>query len=162
MIIYTDETAVRVGESRGQIWVTRVDTEAYHEDCVDVRYRGYTELQFWAAYTVNLKGPCYMFGKETTADKEAAREDLAQRNADIDAQQQIVKEHFLAEQQKKPKSKRLKRVPKIQQFLVTALTALVSMPLDPIFFTLHIPHTHLFQVVLVFKEVRRPASQLQI
>ena len=40
---------------------------------------------FWAAYTSELKGPCYMFGKEITIEKEAAKEDLAQRNADIDA-----------------------------------------------------------------------------
>ena len=114
MIVYTDETSVRVGESRGQIWVTRLDSEAYHKDCVDVRYRGYTELMFWAAYTAELKGPCYMFGKETGAEKEAAREDLAQRNAAIDTQQQIVREYFLTKQAKKLKSRRLKRVPKVQ------------------------------------------------
>ena len=114
LIIYTDETSVRVGESRGQIWVTRTPEEAYHKDCVDVRYRGYTELMFWAAYTSELKGPYYMFGKETTIEKEAAKEDLAQRNADINAQQQIVREQFLTKQQKKPKIRRLKRIPKVQ------------------------------------------------
>ena len=113
MIVHTDETSVRVGESRGQIWVTRKDDEAYHKDCVDVRYRGYTELMFWAAYTSQMKGPSYMFGKETAAERELAKEDLARRNADIDAQQQIVREHFLAEQAKKPPSRRLKRVPKV-------------------------------------------------
>lgn len=86
LIIHTDETSVRVGESWGQIWVTRLDSEAYHEDCVDIRYRRYTELMFWAAYTAELKDLCFMFGKETAAEKKAAREDLAQRNADINAQ----------------------------------------------------------------------------
>ena len=114
MIVYTDETLVRVGESRGQIWVTRLPDEAYHKDCVDVRYRGYTELMFWAAHTSKMKGPSYMFSKETAAEKDQAREDLTQRNAAIDSQQQIVREHFLAEQAKKPKSRRLKRVPKVQ------------------------------------------------
>lgn len=115
MIVHTDETSVRVDESRGQIWVTRLQDEAYHKDCVDVRYRGYTELMFWAAYTSELKGPSYMFSKETAAEKDQAREDLAQRNADINAQQQIVREYFLAEQAKKPKNKRLKRIPKVQR-----------------------------------------------
>ena len=114
MIVHTDETSVRVGESRGQIWVTRLPSEVYHKDCIDMRYRGYTELMFWAAYTSELKGPSYMFSKETTAEKDQAREDLAQRNSHIDAQQQIVREHFLAEQAKKPKSRRLKRIPKVQ------------------------------------------------
>lgn len=85
MIVHTDETSVRVGESRGQIWVTRLQDEAYHKDCVDVRYRGYTELIFWAAYTSEIKGSSYMFSKETVTEKNQAREDLAQRNADIDA-----------------------------------------------------------------------------
>ena len=44
-----------------------------------------------------MKGPSYIFDKETTAERELAKEDLAERNADIDAQQQIVREHFLAE-----------------------------------------------------------------
>lgn len=61
-----------------------------------------------------MKDPSYMFSKETAAERDQAREDLAQRNAHIDAQQQIVREHFLAEQAKKPKSKRPKRVPKVQ------------------------------------------------
>ena len=69
---------------------------------------------FWAAYTSEMKGPSYMFGKETAAKKEAAKEDLAQRNADIDAQQQLVREQFIAEQQKMPKSRRLKRIRKVQ------------------------------------------------
>lgn len=85
MIVHTDETSVRVDESRGQIWVTRLQDEAYHKDCVDVRYRGYTELKFWVAYTSEIKGPSYMFSKETVTEKNQAREDLAQRNADIDA-----------------------------------------------------------------------------
>ena len=114
MVVHTDETSVRVGESRGQIWVTRKADEEYHKDCLDIRYRGYTELMFWAVYTSKIKGPSFIFGKETVAERELAKEDLARRNADIDAQQQIVREHFLAEQAKKPKSRRLKRIPKVE------------------------------------------------
>ena len=85
-----------------------------NKDCLDVRYRGYTELMFWAAYTSKMKSPTYIFDKETAAERDEAKENLADRNADIDAQQQIVREHFLAEQAKKPKSRRLKRVPKVE------------------------------------------------
>lgn len=112
MIIYCDETLVRVGESRGQIWVTRNKNEQYHVDCVDARYRGYTEMMFWGCYTSQLRGPSYMFGKETASEKKAHQADLDMRNLDYYIQQQIIREQFLAEQAKKPKSRQLKRVPK--------------------------------------------------
>ena len=69
---------------------------------------------FWATYTSEMKGPSYMFDKETAAEKEPVKEDLADRNADIDAQQQIVREQFFAKQVKKSKSRRLKRIPKVE------------------------------------------------
>ena len=50
-----------------------------------------------------------MFDKKTATEKEAVKEDLTDRNADIDVQQQIVREQFLAKQVKKSKSRRLKR-----------------------------------------------------
>ena len=53
-----------------------------------------------------------MFDKETTAEKQAAQEDLNVRNSDYLSQQQIIADHFYAEQRKKPKSRRLKRIPK--------------------------------------------------
>ena len=53
--------------------MTRRDDKVYHKDCVDVRYREYTELMFWAAYTSEMKGPSYMFDKETAAEKEAVK-----------------------------------------------------------------------------------------
>ena len=46
IIVYIDETAVRVRETRGQQWITRRVDEVWHKDCIDVRYRGYTELMF--------------------------------------------------------------------------------------------------------------------
>lgn len=118
-IIYTDETSVRVGESRGQIWVTRTKDEAYHKDCVDVRYRGYTELMFWGAYTQEIRGPSFIFSRETTAERNAAKEDLQERNAEYNVQQQIIREQFVTEQARKPKSRRLKRVPKPEGTLVS-------------------------------------------
>ena len=94
--------------------MTRRDNKAYYKNCVDIRYREYTELMFWAAYTSKMKGPSYMFNKKTAAEKEAAKQDLADRNTNIDAQQQIVRDYFLAEQVKKSKSRRLKRVFKVE------------------------------------------------
>lgn len=67
-----DETAVRVGEIRGQIWVTRRENEAYHKDCTNKRSKQYTELMFGGAYTTELKGPYYMLRREPAAEKKMA------------------------------------------------------------------------------------------
>ena len=52
---------------------------------------------FWGCYTSKLRGPYFLFGKETTAERNAAKEDLRDRNADYYSQQQIIREYFLAE-----------------------------------------------------------------
>ena len=43
------------------------------------------ELMFWAVYTSKIKGPSFIFSKETVAERELAKEDLARRNTDINA-----------------------------------------------------------------------------
>lgn len=53
-----------------------------------------------------------MFSKETTSERQQAQKDLNDKNSDYLVQQQVIKEHFLAEQAKKPKSRRLKRISK--------------------------------------------------
>ena len=118
MVVHSDETSIRVGESRGQMWVTRLPGEEYHKDCLDVRYRGYTEMMLWGCYTSEMRGPSFMFTKETAPERQQAQEDLNNRNSEYLVQQQIIKEHFLAEQAKKPKSRRLKRVPKPEGVLL--------------------------------------------
>ena len=118
MVVHSDETSVRVGEARGQMWVTRTKDEVYHKDCVDVRYRGYTEMMFWGCYTSELRGPSYIFGKETSDEKAKSQADLDDRNMDYHLQQQIIKDEFLTEQAKKPKSRRLKRIPKPEGVLL--------------------------------------------
>ena len=46
MVVYCDETAVRVGEVRGLQWVTMLPVEEYHPDCIDTRYKSFTEILF--------------------------------------------------------------------------------------------------------------------
>lgn len=118
MVVHSDETSIRVGESRGQIWVTRLFEEAYHQDCIDIRYRGYTEMMFWGCYTSEMRGPSFMFTKESAPERHHAQEDLNSRNSEYLVQQQIIQEHFLAEQARKPPSRRLKRVPKPEGVLL--------------------------------------------
>lgn len=112
MIVYVDDTAVRVGESRGQNCVTRRKDEEWHPDCIKPKYRGYSEMMFWGCYTKEMLGPYYIFEKESEDEKKLAKEALADRNSAYLVQEQLMCEHFFAEQQKKPPSRRLKRPPK--------------------------------------------------
>ena len=111
-VVWTDETAVRVGETRGQQWVTRRADEAYHKDCIDVRYKQYTEMQFWGCYTVEFKGPCYMFKRETAEEKHEAEKDLDEMNSEYKIAQKLLEEEFHAENARRPPNKRRKRIPK--------------------------------------------------
>ena len=111
-VVWTDETPVKVGEIRGQVWVTRKNDEAYHKDCLNVAFKKYTDLQYWACYTKELKGPYHFFARETTDEKKEAGEALQAINSDWHAEAQLLANQFHAEQAKKAPSKRLKRVPK--------------------------------------------------
>ena len=117
-VVWTDETPVKVGEVRGQIWVTRKADEAYHKDCLNTAFKKYTDLQFWACYTREFKGPCHFFARETNIEKKEADEILKQINSDYHAEAQLLANHFHAEEAKKPPSKRRKRVPKPDKELI--------------------------------------------
>ena len=112
MVFHSDKTSARVGESQGQIWVTRLPGEEYHADFLDTWHRGYTEMMFWGCYTSDIRGPSFMFTKETGPERQQARDDLNNRNAEHLAQQQVIREHLLAEQAKKLKSRHLKKISK--------------------------------------------------
>ena len=111
-VVWTDETPVRVGAHRGQVWITRKKGEAYHEDCVNVRFKKYTDLQFWGCFSTEMRGPYHIYATETAAEKKAAAESLDEVNMPYHVEAQLLKERFHAEQQIKPPSKRLKRPPK--------------------------------------------------
>lgn len=46
MIVFCDETTIRVRDHRGQNWITRLKSERYHPDYIESRYKGFTELMF--------------------------------------------------------------------------------------------------------------------
>ena len=112
MIVWTDETPIKVGAHRGQVWVTRKKNEAYHPDCVNPRFTKYSDLMFWGAFSAECRGPYHIWARETTDEKNAAQEDLKEMNVDYDIEAQILREQHHAEQQLKPKSRRRKTVPK--------------------------------------------------
>ena len=65
MVIYYDKTTIRIGDNRGQNWITRLDSERYHPDYIESRYKGFTKLIFWGACIKNELGPYYIFDKKT-------------------------------------------------------------------------------------------------
>ena len=42
-------------------------------DCLDIRYRGYTEIMVRGCYTLELCGPSFMFTKETALERQQAQ-----------------------------------------------------------------------------------------
>ena len=118
MIVHSDETSIRVEESRRQIWVTRLSSEAYHKHYIDVRYRDYTKMMFWDCYIFELRDLSFMFSKETISERHEAQKNLNDRNTNYLTQQQIIKKHFLTKQVKKFKSKRFKRISKSEEVLL--------------------------------------------
>ena len=80
-VVWTDETPAKVGQKRGQRWITRKRNEAFHPDCVIPKFKKYTDLQFWGCFTTEIKGPCHTFTTETREEKELAVKDLEALNA---------------------------------------------------------------------------------
>ena len=111
MVIYCDKTTIRIGDNRGQNWVTRLDSERYHPDCIESRYKGYTELMFWGAYIKNELGPYYIFDKETQ-EKLQSQADLDERNTQFFIELQLQKDQLDQLNESRPKSRKRKRLDK--------------------------------------------------
>ena len=111
-VVWTDKTAVWVGETWGQQWVTRRADEVYYKDCIDVWYKQYTEMQFWGCYTVEFKGPYYMFKWETAEKKKKAEKDLREMNSEYKIAQKLLEKEFHAENARRPLSRRRKHISK--------------------------------------------------
>ena len=118
-MFWTDETPIKVGQKRGQVWVTRKKNEAWHKDCINLSFKKYTNLQFWGCFTAEFRGPYHIYGRETASEKAAAKADLQGINANYNADQQLLADNFHTERANKPQSKRLKRVPKPEGSLKT-------------------------------------------
>ncbi|KAH7012022.1 hypothetical protein B0J12DRAFT_530036, partial [Macrophomina phaseolina] len=80
-VVFTDETPGKVGIVRGFFRCWANIEEAYHPDVVRTRHTKYSEIQFWACFAYNNKGPCHVYFPESSDAKEAAQTDLASRNA---------------------------------------------------------------------------------
>lgn len=80
LVVFTDETPAKVGVKRGRFTCWATHEEKYHPDVKQDKQSKYSELQFWASFAYNNKGPCHMYAKETQEQKDAAEKDLHERN----------------------------------------------------------------------------------
>jgi transposase len=59
-VIWTDETAVQLGGTRGRRRVWRLPREAYHKHVIRRRWKGFSEFLFWGSFSYDKKGPCHV------------------------------------------------------------------------------------------------------
>jgi hypothetical protein len=79
-VIFTDETAVQLGGTRGKRRVWRLPGEAYNKHCIRRRWKGFSEFMFWGSFTYDKKGPCHVWEKETPQEKRDRKANLDARN----------------------------------------------------------------------------------
>jgi transposase len=79
-VIFTDETAVQLGGTRGKRRVWRLPGEAYNKHCIQRRWKGFSEFMFWGSFSYDKKGPCHVWEKETPEEKRERKADLDARN----------------------------------------------------------------------------------
>lgn len=81
-VIWSDETAVVLGSRRGRVRVWRRKSEQHHWTVVGKRWKKAMEFMFWGCFSYDKKGPCYIWPKETKAEKDAAEAYIDQWNTD--------------------------------------------------------------------------------
>jgi hypothetical protein len=84
-VIFTDETAVQLGGTRGKRRVWRLPGEAYSKHCIRRRWKGFSEFMFWGSFSYDKKGPCHVWEKESTQEKKDRKADLDARNKKCEA-----------------------------------------------------------------------------
>jgi hypothetical protein len=80
-VIWTDETAVQLGGTRGRRRVWRLPGEAYHKHVIRRRRKGFSEFLFWGSFSYDKKGPRHVWEKQTAKENKEMKEDLDARNS---------------------------------------------------------------------------------
>jgi transposase len=83
-VIFSDETAVQLGGTRGKRRVWRLPGEAYNKHCIRRRWKGFSEFMFWGCFSYEKRGPCHIWEKETVQQKKDRKADLDTRNSLIE------------------------------------------------------------------------------
>jgi hypothetical protein len=83
-VIFTDETSVCLGQRRGAVRVWRQADELNEVSCVRRYWKGFSEFMVWGYFSYDKKGPLYIWGKETKAQKKAADEEIEVLNKEYE------------------------------------------------------------------------------
>ncbi len=80
-MIWTDKTSVQLGSVQGKRRVWRLPEEAHYIHVIVRRWKGFSEMIWWSAFSYNKKGPFHIWEDETKEEKEVCTRDLAKQNA---------------------------------------------------------------------------------
>ena len=72
-IVWTDETSVVLGQQRGRRRVWRKKGRGNDVKVTRVRWKSVMSFMFWACFTYDIKGPCYVYPTETAQAKRATK-----------------------------------------------------------------------------------------
>jgi hypothetical protein len=70
-----------MGAVRGKRRVWRRKDKAYNPHVIIQRWKGYSEFQWWSAFSYDKKGPYHIWDKETAEEKRLCKITLANWNA---------------------------------------------------------------------------------
>ncbi len=77
LVIYTDETSVKLGENRGRNHVIRLKNEEWEPECIEKSFSSYITFIFWGAIAWNWKGPYHIYLPEEPKLRKASILQLA-------------------------------------------------------------------------------------
>jgi hypothetical protein len=59
---------------RGKRRIWRKPNEAFYPHIIKRRWKGKKEFMFWASFSYDKKGPCYIWQDETATEKKDTKE----------------------------------------------------------------------------------------
>ncbi|PYH49162.1 uncharacterized protein BP01DRAFT_370698 [Aspergillus saccharolyticus JOP 1030-1] len=79
-LIFTDETAVCIGQRRGAQRIWRRTHEKYEASYIQHRWKSKTDFMVWDAFSYNQKDPIHIFKPETAKEKQEAEKEIQTLN----------------------------------------------------------------------------------
>ena len=83
-VIWTDETAVMLRPWKGSYRIWRRPDERYEPSVIRRRYKKAMSFMFWGSFSYDKKGPCFCWGKESAAEKKAAKKEIDAWNEQLE------------------------------------------------------------------------------
>lgn len=85
-VVWSDETSVVLGAIRGKRRVWRRTRESEDGTCISRRWKGFKSFMFWASFTYDAKGPCYVWPNQNAKMKAKYKAMMDKYNAEHEAE----------------------------------------------------------------------------